>query len=170
METGASPAGRDKSLLQFSACREQIWRAFRKLLLLTVGKCLQILEGTQCKYPFLSAAPHAGAAGGPGAGTGTRVASASAVCSPEGLVLKYPSCDLSRELAWGCLSLCWVCAHQSLHLPRPGAEIPSFPGHRQALAGLGVYRCRQYLIRVLVFVLLAVELPKGLFPVFQVSY
>lgn len=52
METGASPAGRDKSLLQFSACREQIWSVFRKLLLLMVGKCLQILEGTQCKYPF----------------------------------------------------------------------------------------------------------------------
>lgn len=53
MEMGASPAGRDKSLLQFSACREQIWRAFRKLLLRTVGKCLQILEGTQYKYPFV---------------------------------------------------------------------------------------------------------------------
>lgn len=99
METGASPAGRDKSLLQFSACREQIWRVFRKLLLLMVGKCLQILEGTQCKYPLSSAAPHAGAAGGPGAGTVTRVAFASAVCSPECLVLRYPFCDLSKELA-----------------------------------------------------------------------
>lgn len=71
METGASPAGRDKSLLQFSACREQIWRVFRNLLLLMVGKCSQILEGTQCKYPLSSVAPHAGAAGGPGAGTVT---------------------------------------------------------------------------------------------------
>lgn len=98
MEPGASPAGRDNSLLQFSACREQIWRVFRKLLLLMVGKCLQILEGTQCKFPLLFAAPRAGAAGGPGAGTVTRAAFASAFCSPEHLLLRYPLCDLSKEL------------------------------------------------------------------------
>lgn len=66
-----------------------------------VGKCSQILEGTHCKYPFSSAAPCAGVAEGPGAGTVTRVA--FAVCSPECLVLKYPSCDLSKELAQACL-------------------------------------------------------------------
>lgn len=38
------------------------------------GGKMQILEGTQCKYPLFSAAPRAGAAGSPGAGTVTRVA------------------------------------------------------------------------------------------------
>lgn len=51
METGASPAGRDKSLLQFSACREQIWRVFRKLLLLMVGKC-KSWKGPSVNIPF----------------------------------------------------------------------------------------------------------------------
>lgn len=110
-EPGASPAGRDNSPLQFSACREQIWRVFRKLLPLMVGKCLQILEGTQCKYPLLIAAPRAGAAGGPGAGTITRAAFASAFCSPKCLLLRYPSCDLSKELGL-------PTASAQLHLPR----------------------------------------------------
>lgn len=99
----ASPAGRDENLLQFSACKEQIWSMFRKLLLLVVAKCLQILEGMQYKYPLSSAAPHVVATGGPGAGMVTRVAFASAVCSAECLVLKYLSCDLLKELAWACL-------------------------------------------------------------------
>lgn len=39
------------------------------------GGKMQILEGTQCKYPlFSAAAPHAGAAGSPRAGTVTTVA------------------------------------------------------------------------------------------------
>lgn len=63
MEPGVCPAGREKSLLHLSACGEQIWRVFRKLLLLMVGKCFQNLDGTQCKYALSSATPHAGAAG-----------------------------------------------------------------------------------------------------------
>lgn len=101
-EPGAPPAGRDNSLLQVSACREQIWRVLRKLLLLVVGKFLKILEGTQCKYPLSSQAPHAGAARGPGVGTVTGAAFASALSPPECLLWRDPSCDLSRELAWAC--------------------------------------------------------------------
>lgn len=139
---------------------------FRELLLLMVGKCLQILEGTHCKYPLSSAVPCAGAAEGPGVGTVTRVA--FAVCSLECLVLKYPSCDLSKELAWACLQP--VSGRWS---PEPAPA--KARGLNSLLTGAGCWLgwvylpCigqGQYTVKVLVCVgfLLAVELPKGLFP------
>lgn len=139
---------------------------FRELLLLMVGKCLQILEGTHCKYPLSSAVPCAGPAEGPGVGTVTRVA--FAVCSLECLVLKYPSCDLSKELAWACL-------HPVSGGWSPEPAPAKARGLNSLLTGAGCWLgwvylpCigqGQYTIKVLVCVgfLLAVELPKGLFP------
>lgn len=40
METGASPAGRDENLLQFSACREQILECIQETAAAHGGKVL----------------------------------------------------------------------------------------------------------------------------------
>lgn len=139
---------------------------FRELLLLMVGKCLQILERTHCKYPLSSATPCAGAADCPGAGTLTRVA--FAVCSPECLVLKYSFYDLSKELAQACLqpvSRGWS----------PGPAPAKARGLNSLLTWAGCWLCwvslpcigqGWYTMKALVCVsfLPAIELPKGLFP------